>query len=116
MSTACAVVWELATPLLNPVANSQFSVASLFADPSSVPATLDVELGKYTRQGLRVLGLATRQLQVARESDVQVGPVGAMPAFPCWACFWLRWLAQGFAAVENRARLLSCGPQLKLTC
>ncbi|KAL4457986.1 hypothetical protein ABPG75_012851 [Micractinium tetrahymenae] len=39
--------------------------------PASVPADFDAELGKYTREGLRVLGLATRQLAGLSEGEVQ---------------------------------------------
>ncbi|GAB4820540.1 hypothetical protein N2152v2_007586 [Parachlorella kessleri] len=41
------------------------------AGADSVPADFDGELARYTKEGLRVLGLAARQLQVAREADVQ---------------------------------------------
>lgn len=41
------------------------------AAPASVPADFDAELGKYTREGLRVLGLATRQLAGLSEGEVQ---------------------------------------------
>lgn len=37
-----------------------------------MPADFDAELAQYTREGLRVLGLAACQLNVAREADVQV--------------------------------------------
>lgn len=36
-----------------------------------MPADFDVELGQYTREGLRVLGLATRQLAGLSEGEVQ---------------------------------------------
>lgn len=36
-----------------------------------MPAAFDAELGKYTREGLRVLGLATRQLAGLSEGEVQ---------------------------------------------
>jgi hypothetical protein len=36
-----------------------------------VPASFEAELGKYTREGLRVLGLATRQLAGLSEGEVQ---------------------------------------------
>lgn len=42
------------------------------AGPASVPADFEAELGKYTREGLRVLGLAARELTGATESDVLV--------------------------------------------
>ncbi|PSC67462.1 hypothetical protein C2E20_8853 [Micractinium conductrix] len=54
--------------------------------PSSVPAAFDAELGKYTREGLRVLGLATRQLAGLSEGEVQ-----------------------GMAQVELEAGLAFCG-------
>lgn len=41
------------------------------ADPATLPTDFEAELGKYTREGLRVLGLATRQLINIAEADVQ---------------------------------------------
>ncbi len=41
------------------------------ADPATVPIDFDTELGKHTREGLRVLGLATRVLQGVNEIEVQ---------------------------------------------
>ncbi|PRW55974.1 Ca-transporting ATPase [Chlorella sorokiniana] len=41
------------------------------AAPGSVPADFDAELGQYTREGLRVLGLATRLLAGVSEGEVQ---------------------------------------------
>ena len=40
-------------------------------DPGSVPVDFDAELSKHTREGLRVLGLATRKLHSVSESAVQ---------------------------------------------
>jgi cation-transporting ATPase 13A3/4/5 len=41
------------------------------ADPVTVPIDFDTELGKHTREGLRVLGLATRFLVGVDEVEVQ---------------------------------------------
>ncbi len=41
------------------------------ADPATVPIDFDTELGKHTREGLRVLGLATRLLEGVNEVEVQ---------------------------------------------
>lgn len=41
------------------------------ADPGSIPLDFDTELGKHTREGLRVLGLATRRLQGLSEAEIQ---------------------------------------------
>lgn len=36
-----------------------------------MPPDFDAELGRYTREGLRVLGLASRPLQGLSEGEVQ---------------------------------------------
>jgi cation-transporting P-type ATPase 13A2 len=41
------------------------------ADPATVPIDFDTELGKHTREGLRVLGLATRLLEGVNQVEVQ---------------------------------------------
>ena len=42
------------------------------AVPASLPSDFEAELGRHTREGLRVLGLATRQLLGVTEAEVQV--------------------------------------------
>ena len=42
------------------------------ADAASVPIDFDAELGKYTREGLRVLGVASRPLEGVTEEEVQM--------------------------------------------
>lgn len=41
------------------------------ADPASIPTDFEIELGKHTREGLRVLGLASRPLEGVNEVEVQ---------------------------------------------
>lgn len=47
-----------------------------------MPGDFDAELGKYTREGLRVLGLATRQLTGLSEGEVQ-GMAQVRPGAGC---------------------------------
>lgn len=57
--------------LNSPPPPSLLASPSAAAAPGSVPADFDVELGQYTREGLRVLGLATRLLAGISEGEVQ---------------------------------------------
>jgi hypothetical protein len=51
-----------------------------------VPASFEAELGKYTREGLRVLGLATRQLAGLSEGEVQGMAQVGWPAWKLHLC------------------------------
>ena len=64
---ACICYGLLSTPCLTHPAPSPVCPAAA----GSVPASFEAELGKYTREGLRVLGLATRQLAGLSEGEVQ---------------------------------------------
>ena len=80
------------------------------ADPASVPADFDAELARYTHEGLRVLGLASRELAVARQSDVQVRAAGrgsALQRSQARSSCWLRRpAARQAAAGESMGRRL----------
>ena len=62
------------------------------AAPASVPSDFDAELGRYTREGLRVLGLATRPLAGLSEGEVQ-GMAQVRRRGEGWRQHWVALLA-----------------------